>query len=50
VKYLEGIVHRVVLIDGRQVAKLMFEHEIGVRTRHAYKVKSLDESYFEGQL
>jgi restriction system protein len=50
VKYLEGIVHRVVLIDGRQVAKLMFEHEIGVRTRHAYKVKSLDESYFEGEL
>ncbi len=47
VKYLDGIGHRVVLIDGAQVAKLMFEHEVGVRTRHAYKVKSIDESYFE---
>jgi restriction system protein len=49
VRYLDGIVHRVVLIDGLQVARLMFEHEIGVRTRHAYKVKSIDESYFEGE-
>jgi restriction system protein len=49
VKYLDTVGHRVVLVDGEMVARLMFDHDIGVRTRHSYAVKSIDESYFEGE-
>jgi restriction system protein len=47
VKYLDSVNQRVVLIDGQAVARLMFEHGVGVRTRHSYDVKAVDESYFE---
>lgn len=48
-KYVEGVAHRVVLIDGANVATLMFDHGVGVRTRHAYEIKTIDESYFDGE-
>jgi restriction system protein len=46
-KYLESVAHRVVPIDGAEVARLMFAHGVGVRTTHRYEVKAVDESYFE---
>lgn len=46
-KYIESVAHRVVPIDGAEVARLMFTHGVGVRTRQTYEVKSVDESYFE---
>jgi len=48
-KYLESVAHRVIPIDGVEVARLMFAHGVGVRTRHAYEVKGIDDSYFEGE-
>jgi restriction system protein len=48
-KYLESVAHRVVPISGPEVARLMFDHGVGVRTRHTYQVKAIDESYFEGE-
>ena len=47
VKYIESIAHRVVPIDGAEVARLMFNHGIGVRTRHTYEGKAVDESHVE---
>jgi restriction system protein len=47
IKYLETVAHRVVMIDGHEVARLMFTHGVGVRTRHTYDIKAVDESYFE---
>lgn len=47
IKYLETVAHRVVTIDGAEVARLMFTHGVGVRTRHTYDIKTVDESYFE---
>lgn len=46
-KYLDSVAHRVVPIDGPEVARLMFTHGVGVRTTQRYEVKSIDESYFE---
>ncbi|MEM3860520.1 MAG: restriction endonuclease [Candidatus Micrarchaeaceae archaeon] len=40
-------VHRIVLIDGDELARLMFEHGIGVRIVGNYKLKEIDEDYFE---
>lgn len=46
-KYVEGISHRVVLIDGGELVHLMFERGVGVRTRRVYEVKEVDAGYFE---
>jgi restriction system protein len=46
-KYVEGISHRVVLIDGAELAHLMFERGVGVRTRRTFEVKDVDTGYFE---
>jgi len=46
-KSIETVAHRVVPIDGAEVARLMFTHGVGVRIRQTYEVKTIDESYFE---
>ena len=38
---------RIVLIDGKELARLMVAHDIGVRTRDRYEVKWIDEDYFD---
>ncbi len=35
------------LIDGMELAKLMVEHDVGVITETTYRVKALDENYFD---
>ncbi|MHA2023877.1 MAG: restriction endonuclease [Candidatus Thorarchaeota archaeon] len=44
---VENLERRVILIDGPQLANLMIEHNIGVSEDVTFKVKKLDESYFE---
>lgn len=44
--YLKKVQHRVVLIDGSQLARLMVRHGVGVRDRLAYVIRSVDEDYF----
>jgi restriction system protein len=38
---------RVILIDGRRLAKLMVDHNIGVTTVTSFEVKRIDSDYFE---
>lgn len=38
---------RIVLIDGSELARLMVQHNIGVRTRNRYEIKRIDEDYFD---
>ena len=44
--YVSRVQQRIVLVDGRQLARLMIANEIGVRTRQVYKLRSVDEDYF----
>lgn len=37
---------RIVLLDGARLARLMIAHDVGVRTREIYAVKTVDEDYF----
>lgn len=37
---------RIVLIDGRELARLMVAHDVGVRTRIRHVIKRIDEDYF----
>ena len=45
--YAAGIHQKIILIDGRRLAELMIEHDIGVAEEHAYSVKKIDGDYFE---
>lgn len=45
--YVQRIEKRIVLIDGKQLADLMIEYDIGVNVAKTYKVKRLDSDYFE---
>ncbi|MBL9053822.1 MAG: restriction endonuclease [Tabrizicola sp.] len=44
--YLAKVQHRVVLIGGRELARLMIRHGVGVRDRISYVIRSVDEDYF----
>ena len=47
--YVEKSPKRIVLIDGKELARLMVEHNIGVRPKIQYKVKRIDEDYFDSE-
>jgi restriction system protein len=44
--YLNKVQHRIVLINGDRLARLMIQHEVGVRARKTYVLRSVDEDYF----
>jgi len=39
--------HKVRLIDGDELVKLMFEHNIGVKDKNKITIKELDEDFFD---
>jgi len=45
--YVGGLHQKIILIDGRRLAELMIEHNIGVAEVHAYRIKKIDSDYFE---
>jgi restriction system protein len=45
--YVGTISKRIVLIDGKRLARLMIEHGLGVKATARYVVKQLDGDYFE---
>ncbi len=45
--YAAGLHQKIILIDGRRLAELMIEHNIGVAEEHAYRVKKIDSDYFD---
>ncbi|MFT5867498.1 MAG: restriction system protein [Gammaproteobacteria bacterium] len=45
-EFIQKVQHRIVLINGRKLADLMISHNVGVRVRSIFEVKSLDEDYF----
>jgi restriction system protein len=44
--YVERVQHRIVLINGTRLARLMIQHEVGARARKTYTLRSVDEDYF----
>lgn len=45
--YVKHIEKRIVLIDGKQLADLMIDHNVGVSVSQNYEIKRLDSDYFE---
>lgn len=48
-QYVERISRRIVLIDGEVLARLMYDHGVGVRGQRRYEVRRVDAAYFEGE-
>jgi restriction system protein len=46
-EYLRRVTHRIVLIDGPELARRMIRHGVGVRVRQTYQVKGVDADYFD---
>lgn len=40
---------KLVLIDGKQLAKFMIKYNVGVISQHSYIIKRVDTGYFEGE-
>jgi len=47
VAYVEHIDPKVVLIDGKRLAQLMIDFEVGVATTRTLQIKRIDSDYFE---
>lgn len=45
--YVSNIDTKIILIDGDKLAKLMFDHGVGVSTNSVYEVKGIDSDYFD---
>ena len=44
--YSDRVQQRLILIDGQRLARLMIAHEVGVRARRTYVLRSVDEDCF----
>lgn len=49
-EYVARSPKRIVLIDGEELARLMVQHGIGVRTMVRHEVKRIDEDYFDQEV
>jgi len=47
IAYVDHIDPKVVLIDGRRLAELMMDFDVGVNTAATYSVKRVDSDYFD---
>jgi restriction system protein len=45
-EYVSNIDSKVVLIDGKQLAEFMIDHNVGVSRVSAYEIKKIDSDYF----
>lgn len=45
-EFAQRIAKRIILVDGTELARLMIQHNVGVRTRTIFEIKGVDEDYF----
>jgi restriction system protein len=48
--FVQRLPQRIVLIGGKQLADLMIEHEVGVRTNRKLAFKRIDEDFFSDEV
>ena len=46
-EYVKTVDSKIVLIDGRQLAEYMIDHNVGVSTVKTYEIKRVDSDYFD---
>jgi restriction system protein len=45
-EYVDRITKRIILINGDELARLMIEHNVGIRMTQSFELKRVDEDYF----
>jgi restriction system protein len=48
IDYASIISTKIILLDGKELAKLMIDHNVGVSTVGVYELKKIDSDYFDG--
>jgi restriction endonuclease Mrr len=46
-EFFGNIDQKIILIDGRRLAELMIQHNVGVTVKQVFEVKEIDSDYFE---
>lgn len=46
-KYASNLSHTIILINGKDLTKLMIEYNVGVQVNYSYDIKKIDNDYFE---
>jgi len=46
-EYAQSIDSRLILIDGKELARLMIDHGVGVSLERTYEIQRIDSDYFE---
>jgi restriction system protein len=49
IQYAEGVTPRVILVDGKELARLMIEYGVGVTTARRGDIQRIDLDYFSGE-
>jgi len=44
--FVKNIEHRIILIDGKMLADLMIEHNVGLSVQNVFEIKRIDSDYF----
>ena len=47
--YVQKIEKKIVLIDGKRLAQLLIEHNVGVVTTKTYALKKIDQDFFDAE-
>lgn len=45
--YASNLSHTIILINGKELTKLMIEYNVGVQINYSYDIKKIDNDYFE---
>lgn len=46
-EYAKNLSHTIILINGKDLTRLMIEYNVGVQTNISYEIKKIDNDYFE---
>lgn len=46
-EYASNLSHTIILINGKELTKLMIEYNVGVQVNYSYDIKKIDNDYFE---
>ena len=50
IEYVKNVSHKIILIDGDMLTKLMIDYDVGVSTYSTIKLKRVDSDYFNADL
>lgn len=50
IEYAQSVSHKIILIDGDMLAKLMIDYNVGVSTYRTIKLKRVDSDYFDSDI